>query len=211
MGMKWSALTRSPTTTTRSSSGRTCAGSRTPASGSIEADLNELDLVPLLADVDVVYHQAGQPGVRASWGARLHPLHARQHRRDPAAAGGGPPRHRASPASCWPRPPRSTAPPPGTRPWRPTGRSRSAHTASPSWPPSTCACRTPRTTVCRRSACATSPCTARTSGRTWASPGSAARSTTASTSSSTAAGTRCATSPTSTTSSRRTCRSPWRR
>src|SRR6476469_7341293 len=35
----------------------------------IEADLNELDLVPLLADVDVVYHQAGQPGVRASWGA----------------------------------------------------------------------------------------------------------------------------------------------
>ncbi len=34
----------------------------------VEADLNVLDLGPLLADVDVVYHQAGQPGVRASWG-----------------------------------------------------------------------------------------------------------------------------------------------
>jgi UDP-glucuronate 4-epimerase len=34
----------------------------------VEADLNRLDLVPLLADVEVVYHQAGQPGVRASWG-----------------------------------------------------------------------------------------------------------------------------------------------
>jgi UDP-glucuronate 4-epimerase len=34
----------------------------------VEADLNRLDLLPLLADVDVVYHQAGQPGVRSSWG-----------------------------------------------------------------------------------------------------------------------------------------------
>jgi nucleoside-diphosphate-sugar epimerase len=33
----------------------------------IEADLLELDLVGLLADADVVFHQAGQPGVRASW------------------------------------------------------------------------------------------------------------------------------------------------
>lgn len=33
----------------------------------IEADLLELDLDELLADVDVVFHQAGQPGVRASW------------------------------------------------------------------------------------------------------------------------------------------------
>jgi nucleoside-diphosphate-sugar epimerase len=35
----------------------------------VEADLNEVDLAAQLADVDVVYHQAGQPGVRKSWGA----------------------------------------------------------------------------------------------------------------------------------------------
>jgi UDP-glucuronate 4-epimerase len=34
----------------------------------VQGDLNELDLEPLLADVEFVYHQAGQPGVRASWG-----------------------------------------------------------------------------------------------------------------------------------------------
>jgi UDP-glucuronate 4-epimerase len=34
----------------------------------VEADLNAVDLAALLADVDVVYHQAGQPGVRKSWG-----------------------------------------------------------------------------------------------------------------------------------------------
>jgi UDP-glucuronate 4-epimerase len=34
----------------------------------IEGDINRLDLEPLLADVEVVYHQAGQPGVRSSWG-----------------------------------------------------------------------------------------------------------------------------------------------
>lgn len=33
----------------------------------LEADLLEHDLVALLGDVDVVFHQAGQPGVRASW------------------------------------------------------------------------------------------------------------------------------------------------
>src|SRR5581483_7404292 len=34
----------------------------------VEDDLNRLDLRRLLTDVEVVYHQAGQPGVRASWG-----------------------------------------------------------------------------------------------------------------------------------------------
>jgi nucleoside-diphosphate-sugar epimerase len=34
----------------------------------VEADLNGIDLAALLADVEVVYHQAGQPGVRRSWG-----------------------------------------------------------------------------------------------------------------------------------------------
>jgi nucleoside-diphosphate-sugar epimerase len=33
----------------------------------IEADLTTLDLVGLLGQVDTVFHQAGQPGVRASW------------------------------------------------------------------------------------------------------------------------------------------------
>lgn len=32
-------------------------------------DLVEANLDPLLDGVDVIYHQAGQPGVRASWGA----------------------------------------------------------------------------------------------------------------------------------------------
>lgn len=35
----------------------------------IEADLLEMPLGPLLHDADVVYHLAGQPGVRSSWGA----------------------------------------------------------------------------------------------------------------------------------------------
>jgi len=33
------------------------------------ANLNDIDLAPLLADVDWVFHQAGQPGVRRSWGS----------------------------------------------------------------------------------------------------------------------------------------------
>jgi UDP-glucuronate 4-epimerase len=33
----------------------------------VEADLRVADLDPLLADVDVVFHQAAQPGVRHSW------------------------------------------------------------------------------------------------------------------------------------------------
>ena len=33
----------------------------------IEGDLATVDLVGLLGDVDTVFHQAGQPGVRASW------------------------------------------------------------------------------------------------------------------------------------------------
>ncbi|MBI4506698.1 MAG: NAD-dependent epimerase/dehydratase family protein [Chloroflexi bacterium] len=34
-----------------------------------EADLAVADLAPLLAGIDVVFHQAAQPGVRASWGS----------------------------------------------------------------------------------------------------------------------------------------------
>lgn len=34
----------------------------------VAADLRSADLGPLLADAECVFHQAGQPGVRASWG-----------------------------------------------------------------------------------------------------------------------------------------------
>lgn len=34
----------------------------------VEADLNTVEIAPLVSDVQVVYHQAGQPGVRKSWG-----------------------------------------------------------------------------------------------------------------------------------------------
>lgn len=34
----------------------------------VEGDLNEIDLTRLLDGVDVVFHLAGQPGVRSSWG-----------------------------------------------------------------------------------------------------------------------------------------------
>jgi UDP-glucuronate 4-epimerase len=37
----------------------------------IEGDINDLDLARLLEGVDVVYHLAGQPGVRASWGVEF--------------------------------------------------------------------------------------------------------------------------------------------
>jgi UDP-glucuronate 4-epimerase len=37
----------------------------------IEADLNDVDINTLLDGVDVVFHQAGQPGVRASWGSEF--------------------------------------------------------------------------------------------------------------------------------------------
>ena len=36
----------------------------------VPADLNEIDL-RILDDVDVIYHQAGQPGVRSSWGSEF--------------------------------------------------------------------------------------------------------------------------------------------
>lgn len=37
----------------------------------VEGDLNELDLDRLVEGVGVIYHLAGQPGVRASWGAEF--------------------------------------------------------------------------------------------------------------------------------------------
>jgi nucleoside-diphosphate-sugar epimerase len=37
----------------------------------LEGDLQELELEAILRDVDVVFHQAGQPGVRRSWAAEF--------------------------------------------------------------------------------------------------------------------------------------------
>ena len=42
----------------------------------VEGDLNALDLDALLDGVDVIFHQAGQPGVRDSWGAGFAPYTA---------------------------------------------------------------------------------------------------------------------------------------
>jgi UDP-glucuronate 4-epimerase len=38
----------------------------------IEGDLNVLPLPPILGEVEFVFHQAGQPGVRKSWGSEFH-------------------------------------------------------------------------------------------------------------------------------------------
>ncbi|MDJ0467307.1 NAD-dependent epimerase/dehydratase family protein [Rhodococcoides fascians] len=40
-----------------------------PSVNFVEADLNTMDLDDLLDGVDYVFHQAGQPGVRSSWGS----------------------------------------------------------------------------------------------------------------------------------------------
>lgn len=37
----------------------------------VEADINDVDVSELLRGIDVVFHQAGQPGVRASWGTEF--------------------------------------------------------------------------------------------------------------------------------------------
>src|SRR5689334_19206948 len=37
----------------------------------IEGDLNELDLKSILDGIDVIFHLAGQPGVRSSWGTEF--------------------------------------------------------------------------------------------------------------------------------------------
>jgi nucleoside-diphosphate-sugar epimerase len=41
---------------------------RTAQFSLVDADINSCDVDSLLADVEVVFHQAGQPGVRKSWG-----------------------------------------------------------------------------------------------------------------------------------------------
>ena len=47
----------------------------------LTADLDSIDATALLDGADVVYHLAGEPGVRAELGPALRPLHAPQRRR----------------------------------------------------------------------------------------------------------------------------------
>lgn len=44
---------------------------QSPHFAMVEGDLNDVDLGSLLAGAGVVFHQAGQPGVRKSWGAEF--------------------------------------------------------------------------------------------------------------------------------------------
>lgn len=59
----------------------------------VEADLSSADLGSVVGDADVVFHQAGQPGVRASWGATFgdyltHNILATQRLLEYVASGG---------------------------------------------------------------------------------------------------------------------------
>ena len=127
-------------------------------------------VAPRVADVDVVFHLAGQPGVRPSWG-RLPELRRAQRRRHPAAAGGGPGRPTRR-ASSTPRAPRSTATPTATRaeptrlPFSPYGVTKLAAEHLCAYAPQLGS---------RPSPCATSPSTGPGSAPTWPSTASSAR------------------------------------
>ena len=45
----------------------------------VEADIRDLDWQELLSGVDIVYHQAAQAGVRASWGRRIWRLYSQKY------------------------------------------------------------------------------------------------------------------------------------
>ena len=107
------------------------------------------------------------------------------------------PRRGAVSGSCTPRPPRSTVMPRPIRRARARWRARSPPTASPSCASSTLPTRTPVRRGSRPSASATSPCTARVSGRTWHSRRCSRRSTPERPSGSSGTGRRRGASPTS--------------
>lgn len=48
------------------------ASNEHPGFDLVEVDLRTANLGPLVEDVDVIYHQAGQPGVRLSWSEGFH-------------------------------------------------------------------------------------------------------------------------------------------
>ena len=54
----------------------------------VEADLVDVDLPRLLDGVELIYHLAGQPGVRGSWGSQFEVLRAQQHSGHSASLGG---------------------------------------------------------------------------------------------------------------------------
>ena len=133
----------------------------------------DADLDALLDGVTHVFHLAAQAGVRKSWGRDFDVYTTQQHRRDAAAArgasrtrrssGSSTPRARRSTATTSPMPMREDALPQPVSPYGVT-KLAAEHSAT---------CIT-STTACRPSRCATSPSTARGSGRTWASTASCA-------------------------------------
>ncbi len=165
------------------------------ASGWCAGISNTIDLAPLLAEVEVIYHQAAQAGVRSSWG-REFTTYTRQNvdatqrllercREQPVEKF-----VYASSSSVYGEttelPMREDAPPVPTRP-----------TGSPSSRASTWRGSITGTSACRRCRSATSRSTARASAPTWPSGGSSAPSSPSSRSWSTATASRPATSPSS--------------
>ena len=163
-----------------------------------------LDLDALIADVEVVYHQAGQPGVRRSWGADFDRytqdnVLATQRLLEAALRAQGLQRFvYASSSSVYGN---ALVVPDGGDRQAAAAESVRGHQAGRRAPLQPL---TPRTTAYRRSRCATSRSTALGNGRTWRSPASAARYGTRRRSRCSARVTRSATSRSSTTSSRRT-------
>jgi len=70
LGAGWSVLgidCFSPTYNTSRRRSVVDALSKEPAFEFIEGDINDIDLLPHIADAEVVFHLAARPGVRASW------------------------------------------------------------------------------------------------------------------------------------------------
>ena len=172
--MPWSASTATrPTTTANARSPNVDEVHATAATYAapfelVEADLRHTDIGALLDGVDVVFHQAAQPGVRLSWAdgfatytglnvlATQRLLEAVQRDRQ-----GAPPEGGLRLELVGVRQPAAL----------PDGRDRCAgtafaRTASRSSRPSISAASTPRTTASKRCRSATSPCSVRASGPT---------------------------------------------
>ena len=138
----------------------------------LESDVSSPEALARLDGTDVVYHLAGQPGVRFSW---EHDFHVYLERNVAvtqalleARAAQPRPADRLRVELVGLRQPDvypcdETVLP---QPYSPYGVTKLL--------PSTCAACTPRTTGRRRSRCGTSPCTDRVNDRTWPSRGSSA-------------------------------------
>src|ERR687898_67155 len=149
----------------------------------VELDLATAELDDVLTGADAVIHLAAQPGVRPSW-ADGFPVYvernvtASQRLLEAARRTRVPRLVLASSSSVYGNAtdePTAEDAPPAPPPGGPRPPRRSALTASPSWRWSTWRRPTPTTGGCRSSSCATSPCTARASARTWRCTGSSPR------------------------------------